>query len=555
MTQSHHYSIPRIVVSGLRGGSGKTILSLCLITNLRKKGLKVIPFKKGPDYIDAGWLAKAAGTPCYNLDLFMMTPEQALQSFVEHTLTPSPSSPPVKGGENTPLNPLLIEGKVPSPLAGEGQGEGGFPEQIAVIEGNRGLYDGVDHKGTYSTAELAKLLKAPVIIIVDCTKATNTIAAMILGCQKMDSGVLIGGVVLNQVATARQEGVIRKAVEGKCKAPVVGAIPRLRKDPFPERHMGLTPFQERLDVEGSLAAAAEIGEKYLDIEAVLKIANGVEPLGIGKEPIPDPRSPITVFTNPQPPTPNPFVKIGIVRDSAFQFYYQENFEELEKRGAQLIEVSPLRETSIPDIDALYIGGGFPETHAIALAENVSFRNSLYNAIQNGLPVYAECGGLMYLGNSLILEGKPYPMVGALPITFDLEKKPQAHGYTIVEVESTNPFYPLKTVLKGHEFHYSRVLTPPSSPLVKGGNTPLTLSPLERGAGVCNRGELNEGDAGGFSGQIYFAFNMKRGKGIIGGKDGMCYKNVLATYTHLHAIGSPEWADGLVNCARKFKDSK
>jgi cobyrinic acid a,c-diamide synthase len=231
-------------------------------------------------------------------------------------------------------------------------------------------------------------------------------------------------------------------------------------------------------------------------------------------------------------------KIGIIRDSAFQFYYQENFEELEKRGASLIEVSPLKETRLPEIDALYMGGGFPETHAIALADNISFRNSLFDAIQGGLPVYAECGGLMYLGKSLVLEGKTYPMVGALPITFGLEKKPQAHGYTIVEVEKVNPYYPQNTVLKGHEFHYSRV---------------LEIGALST-VGATRRVAPTMGDAGECSEQIYFAFNVRRGKGIVDGKDGMCYKNVLAAYTHLHAIGAPEWADGLVRCARNFKET-
>jgi len=179
MTRSHNFSIPRLIVSGLRGGSGKTVLSLCLVTLLKKKGYNVTTFKKGPDYIDAGWLAKASGLSCYNLDLYMMTPQQAFQSFISHI-----------------INPLA-------------------PLNIALIEGNRGLYDGVDHEGTYSTAELAKLLKSPVIIIVDCTKATNTIAAMVLGCQQMDPKVLISGVVLNQVATKRQETLIRKAIEDR----------------------------------------------------------------------------------------------------------------------------------------------------------------------------------------------------------------------------------------------------------------------------------------------------------------------------------------------------
>ncbi len=459
--------IPRIVVSGLRGGSGKTLLSLSLIASLRKRGLKITPFKKGPDYIDAGWLAKASGVPCYNLDLFMMTPDQAFESFLSHSLN----------------------------------------SQIAVIEGNRGLYDGMDHKGTYSTAEIAKLLKAPVVIIVDSTKTTNTIAAMVLGCQKMDTDVSIGGVVLNRVATERQESVIRKAISEKCSVPVLGAIPRLKKDPFPERHMGLTPFQEHQGIEESIAAVAEIGSQYLDMDAILKIANEAASLYVG-----------ALHATPLHTPHHPVVKIGVIRDSAFQFYYQENFEELEKRGAELVEVSPLREDKLPGIDALYIGGGFPETHAIGLAENVSFRDSLYTAIQDGLPVYAECGGLMYLGKSLVLEGNTYPMVGALPISFGLEKRPQAHGYTIIEVERSTPFFPQKSVLNGHEFHYSKVL------------------------------EIEEDGA-------YFAFNVKRGKGIVDNKDGICYKNVLAAYTHLHAIGSPEWADGLVRCARENRDQK
>ncbi len=475
-------SIPRVVVSGLRGGGGKTILSLSLIALLRKKGVRVTPFKKGPDYIDAGWLAKASGAPCYNLDLFMMTPEQALESFLAHS----------------------------------GDAE------IAVVEGNRGLYDGMDHKGTYSTAELAKLIKAPVVIIIDCTKTTNTVAALVLGCQNMDPGLTVAGVVLNRVATHRQESVIRQAVHERCNIPVVGSIPRLKKDPFPERHMGLTPFQEHRGIEEAIVTVTDIAEKYLDVDGILNIAHSAAKLrmrgqgaGTGEERISDPGQPKTVLSNLQPRTPDPSVKIGIIRDSAFQFYYQDNFEELKRRGAELIEVSPLREENLPDIDALYIGGGFPETHAIALAENVGFRDSLYKAVQEGLPVYAECGGLMYLGRNLVLEGRTYPMVGALPISFGLEKRPHAHGYTIVEVGRANPFFPPGTVLRGHEFHYSKVL------------------------------EIEEDGT-------YFAFNMQRGKGIVDNRDGICYKNILAAYTHLHAIGSPEWADGMVRCALENK---
>jgi cobyrinic acid a,c-diamide synthase len=470
-------SVPRIVVSGLRGGSGKTVLSLSVTASLRKKGFKVTPFKKGPDYIDAGWLARAAGAPCFNLDLFMMTPDQAFQSFLSHSCN----------------------------------------SDFAVIEGNRGLFDGVDHKGTYSTAELAKLIDAPVIIAVDCTKTTNTIAAMVLGCQKMDPEVIIGGVVLNRIATARQESVIRKAIAERCNVPVLGAIPRLKKDPFPERHMGLTPFQEHNNIAESIDAVAELGAQYLDMEGIIKVAEatgttvGRQGKTVERRPSDVGRGKADYARRSFPDAP----RIGVIRDSAFQFYYEENFEELQKRGAEIIEVSPLKEGRLPDLDALYIGGGFPETHSIALAENSGFRDSLLAGIQKGLPVYAECGGLMYLGEKIILDNKTYPMVGALPITFGMEKRPRAHGYTIVEVDRSNPYFTEKSTFRGHEFHYSRVL------------------------------EVREDD-------IFFAFNVKRGKGIVDNKDGMCYKNTLASYTHLHAIGTPEWADGLVRCALEHK---
>jgi cobyrinic acid a,c-diamide synthase len=215
---------------------------------------------------------------------------------------------------------------------------------------------------------------------------------------------------------------------------------------------------------------------------------------------------------------NPYLRIGIIRDSAFQFYYQENVEELEKRGAELVEVSPLRDEELPLVDALYIGGGFPETHAITLAENSAFKQSLHKAVEDGLPVYAECGGLMYLGSTIRLEGKTYAMTGILPVTFALEHRPQAHGYTIVRVRRANPFFQMNIELRGHEFHYSKVIALGS-----------------------------EG--------VSMAFEVERGKGIQDKKDGICYKNVLAAYTHLHAAGSPEWAEGMVKCAQEYKNQR
>ncbi|MFZ2196375.1 MAG: cobyrinate a,c-diamide synthase [Thermodesulfovibrionales bacterium] len=467
---------PRLIIAGLKGGSGKTTVSLGLISAWRARGLSIVPYKKGPDYIDAGWLSSAAVQPCYNLDPFLISKEKILYSFREHF------------------------GKA----------------DCAVIEGNRGLYDGMDSEGTYSTAELAKMLKAPVVLVIDCTKMTRTVAAVLLGMKKFDREVDIKGVVLNQIAGARHEKIIRETVEKYCRVPVLGAVPKLRDKFLSERHMGLTPFQEHTEVKETLSSAGEIAREYIDLDSILEIAQGAVPLKTGDRDMILDGSKMKK-NNPQPPTYHPVVRIGIIRDSAFQFYYPENFEELEKRGAELLEISAINDGELPDIDALYIGGGFPETNAISLAENTRFKRSLVKAVEGGLPVYAECGGLMYLGAKLVLGNKKYSMAGIFPLTFCLEKKPQAHGYTVLEVTGENPFYPAGTMLRGHEFHYSKV--------------------IDR--------ETKEG--------LHLSFLMKRGQGIINKMDGLCYKNVLATYTHLHALGSPEWADGLVKMAYFYKE--
>jgi cobyrinic acid a,c-diamide synthase len=457
-------SKPRVVIAGLRGGSGKTTLSLGLVAAWRQRGGEVVPFKKGPDYIDAGWLALAAGQPCYNLDPYMMSGEQILDSFWQHVQT----------------------------------------ADAAVIEGNRGLFDGMDADGTCSTAELAKLLQAPVLLVVDGTMVTRTAAATVLGCQILDPEVPIRGVVLNRVAGPRHEEMLRTTIERYCGIPVVGAIPKLRGDDFPERHMGLLTALEHPEAREAIFARIQVVESYLDLEKVLAIAEQAPPLT--REPVYPWKRASKAYRQ---------LTIGIIKDSAFQFYYPENLEALETRGASLVTISALHDTFLPELDGLYIGGGFPETHAEQLAANDRLRKELRSAIEAGLPVYAECGGLMYLGRNLQIKDKVYPMVEALPIDFQLEKKPQGHGYTELEVVNTNPFYPVGTTLKGHEFHYSRVT-----------RFDLSLESL--------------------------AFDMKRGSGILDRKDGVCYKNTLATYSHVHAIGAPEWAEGLIRRALAYQ---
>lgn len=461
-----------IVISALRGGSGKTILSIGIIAALKKLGYLVAPFKKGPDYIDAGWLALAAGRPCYNLDSYLIDRDILLSSFHMHT---------------------------------------GLSE-IAVIEGNRGLYDCIDTRGRTSTAELAKLLGTPLILCLDCTKTTRTLAAVLAGCMAFDRKVPLKGVILNRVAGARHKAIVRASIEQYCGIPVLGALPKLGRQIFPERHMGLVPTPEHDWALDSIEAAALTAQKYLDLDAIADMADCAP----GSESdIQNRPSMVNTGSKLKPARDDSDPVIGVIQDSAFQFYYPENIEALIAAGAKTTFISPLSDDGLPVVDALYIGGGFPETHAEELSGNITFRNQLKALADKGLPIYAECGGLMYLGLELVLKKKSYPMAGVLPAVFGFSKKPQGHGYTVIAVDGDNPYFDIGIELKGHEFHYSHVL------------------------------EWHGEDEA-------LVFSMQRGNGFINGRDGVCYKNVLGTYTHLHALGTPSWAGALVASARKYK---
>ncbi len=462
------YKIPRVVIAGLRGGSGKTTLSVSLCRAFSKQGLKVTAFKKGPDYIDAGWLSKATNRECYNLDTYLIPDDVLYRSFLYHTRD----------------------------------------ADLSIIEGNRGLFDGLDAGGSYSTAELAKRLMAPVIIVVDCTKVTRTMAAIVKGVKDFDPEVMIEGVILNNVAGRRHEMVIREAIREYTDLKIVGVLKKLQDTELIERHMGLKPYHEHDDVEGVIEGLTEKVVNTIDLKVLYEIALRAPELTCDGE-----ISPYHEAESVDSET----VRIGVIRDRAFQFYYPENLEALKKLGAELVEIDATTMEKLPAIDALYIGGGFPETNAIELSRNRGFRESLKREVERGLPVYAECGGLMYLGKDIQFEGKSYEMTGILPLSFDLFQRPVAHGYTVVEVTGDNPFYRKGTVIRGHEFHYSA----PKS----------------------------------YNQDIALCFRMLRGKGIRDGLDGIVYKNVLATYTHVHAFGTPEWSKGLVDAAWKFKSEK
>jgi cobyrinic acid a,c-diamide synthase len=424
----------------------------------------VVPFKKGPDFIDSSWLSMAAGRPCRNLDLFLMPQEAMERSFLDATQD----------------------------------------ADAAVIEGNRGLFDGVDAQGTYSAGELAKLLGAPVVLVADCTKSTCTVAATVLGCQRFDPEVPLRGVVLNRTGGKRHESVVREAIEKHCGIPVLGSVPRIRDLPFPERHLGLVPPQEHEKLPEAIRRAGDVAERFLDLDALEGLARDAADLDFG---VPAPAEVPRPEADP--------VRVGVFRDAAFQFYYPENLEALAREGAVVVEISPLRDTEVGEVDAIYIGGGFPETLAPVLTKNHSFLDSLRRSINRGLPVYAECGGAVYLGETLTVDQNHYPMVGALPATFGFGAKPQGHGYTVLETVHENPFLPVGGVLRGHEFHYTYM-------------------------------------ASASADDLCFAFRVQRGHGFDGERDGLCRGSVLAAYTHLHALGADGWAPGIVRAAQRFR---
>lgn len=459
------FKMPRIVFGALKGGSGKTLISVGVVAALRKRGLKVAVFKKGPDYIDAGWLGLAAGVDCHNLDAYLFSETAILDSFVSRS----------SGAD------------------------------ISIIEGNRGLFDGVDAAGTFGTAELAKLLKAPLLLIIDSTKMTRTAAALTLGCKALDPELQLEGVIINRVAGQRHCRILTESIESLCSVPVIGSINKLDLQSFPQRHLGLLPLHEHPEAMRFIEQALEIVENSVDIERLLSIANDSGDFALMSDSQDFGHAPRT----------HENVIVGALKDSAFQFYYPENLEALTVTGASLREINSLEPKELPEIDALYIGGGFPETNAERLADNFIFRDSLRRAVENGLPVYAECGGLMYLSRSLQIDENNYPMVGIFDMDSVLAMRPQGHGYIHVKTVSENPFYPVGASLVGHEFHYSYV------------------------ANVCADSRS-------------FAFEVTRGHGIDGRHDGIFRKNALATYAHVHALGEPLWAKGILDMANRYK---
>jgi len=444
------------IIAAASGRSGKTTITLGILRALAKRGIKVQPFKKGPDYIDPGWHSLAAGMQSRNLDLFLHRREEVVKHYER------------------------------------------FAKKcmLSVVEGNMGIFDGVDAMGSNSTAELAKLLDLPVLLVVDATRTTRTLAAVVRGLMEFDRDLKFLGVVFNKVGSRRQIKLLEEVFGYYCQIPILGYMPKIKeKGAIMERHLGLITCEEVEASNELLEYLAQLVEEYIDLEQLARLAN------------------FNIETIDQSSSGPGEVKIGVFKNEAFCFYYPENLELLEKAGAKLIFINPFTGELPEDLGGVYIGGGFPELYLEKLASNKKLLNQVKKYTQKGMPVYAECGGLMYLCDKIVFRGSTYYMAGVIPAECQMTPKPQGHGYTEGEIIRENPYFPQGYRLKGHEFHYSKL-------------------------------SLNM--------EVNFGLKLQRGQGIIKGLDGFCFKNLFAAYTHFHALTFPQWADNFVKVAKNYR---
>jgi len=451
-----------IVVAGTTSGVGKTTVAIGLMGALRRQELKVQPFKAGPDYIDPSYHTWATGEFSRNLDTWLLSHDTVTELFARA-------------------------------MAGK---------DIAVIEGVMGLYDGrsaLSQEG--STAELAKLLGAPVLLVVDSRKGARSLAAMVTGYQTFDSSLHLGGVILNGIGSDQHLRLCREAIEHYTGIGVLGYIPRRDSLSLPERHLGLIPTVEGSTSEDFLRRLVAQCEATFDIPRILHLSEQAV--------IPEAKS--ILF----PPIRKPSVaKIAVARDKAFSFYYQDSLDLLEAWGAELVPFSPLQDTDLPQgISGLYIGGGFPELYAVELANNESARQAIKIAASQGMPIYAECGGLMYLGRNIRdLQGNEYPMAGAIPVSSQIDSPRLSLGYRTVQALGDGPILRQGEKARGHEFHWSV---------------------LDSSADAANAYRILD----------------KEGR-----QEGFQKRKLLASYIHLHLGSLPSMASRFVENCRRFRDS-
>ncbi len=475
----------RILIGAPQGRSGKTTISLGLCAALTQRGVAVQPFKKGPDYIDPSWLSEAAQRPCRSLDGFFM---------------PHP----------THLRAAFLAGAAELPQAQAGAAM----NSLCLVEGNHGLYDSTEPDGHGSAAHTARLLNTPIVLVVNTARMGRSIAALVLGYQRFEPDTPIAGVILNNVAQARHETRLRQAVESTCGVPVLGALPRDAALTIPDRHLGLVPRSEDAGLLPAIEACRQAVEQGVDLHAVLRIA-GQAPAW--------PAAWLHQLPAAPPAAPPGLCRLGVLRDRAFSFYYPENLAALQHAGAELVFINALADPDLPAIDGLYIGGGFPEMFMDALSANRSLRQQIRRAIEAGLPVYAECGGLMYLSTAIRSGQQRAEMVGVFPFEVEMTARPQGHGYVQAVTTQATPFFEEGVEVRGHEFHHSRLVG-----LDPGWRTQYLL---QRGVGLgAAPPEPNGGQAAP-------------------ARDGLITRRVVAGYTHIHTAAAPHWADAFVNAAR------
>jgi cobyrinic acid a,c-diamide synthase len=453
----------RLVLSAAHKSSGKTTVTLGLLRAFADRGLAVQPFKKGPDYIDPLWHGLAAGRPSWNLDFFTMGRDEIAQTF-----------------------------------AAKAQGA-----DLALVEGNKGLHDGMDVEGSDGTGALAHLLKAPVVLVIDTRGMTRGVAPLVLGYRAFDPGLAIKGVILNQVAGPRHEKKLREALARYADIPVLGAIARDPTLTIAERHLGLVPANEAGAAEAAVARIAKAVAAQVDLDRLLDLAEA---------------GPMPAPPTPKRAAPRPDLRIGIARDAAFGFYYPDDLDAFAQAGAQLLPFDSLTDPKLPEnLDGLFIGGGFPETHLDALTANRGLRRDIGEKLAAGLPAYAECGGLMYLARSIRWGDRQAEMVGAIPGHVVMHDRPMGRGYVRLEETGDGPWplmRPEGGVIVAHEFHHS------------------TLEGLPDGG--------------------RFAYRVARGAGIDGARDGLVIGHLLATYAHLRQVGETPWVDRFLAFVRRVR---
>ena len=442
-----------LYISAAHKSSGKTILSIGLARELSRRGHRVQPFKKGPDYIDPLWLARAAGRPCLNLDY--------------HT---------------TPVE------RICSDFARARQGA-----DIGLIEGNVGLFDSVHLDGAHSNAALAKLLGAPVVRGVDVRGMTRGVAPLLLGYQSFDPQLRIAGVILNKVGGGGHAANLRRAVEHYTDLPIVGLVPRVSELEIAERHLGLIPSNEAEAVDATIEGIRSVIAEHVDLDLIEAIALSA----------PAPAAPAAAAGDAVAPAPD--IRIGIARDDAFGFYYPDDLAALEHAGARLVPFSPVYDSELPDVDALLIGGGFPECRMQELEDNAAMRAAVADFVASNRPVYAECGGLMYLADRLHWNRRSARMCGVLGADVAMHERPRGRGYVRLRETPAFPWPaggPRPDVVCAHEFHHSAL---------------VNLDP-------------------GWT----YAYEVLRGTGIDGRHDGIVHRQLLASYAHLRDVGGVDW---------------